>query len=254
MFKRHLRSIFVVPSFAKFNRVPEDDESEGEGKVTKGGSGGKADDEEEEEKPVKKKAAKTEEDDSDLSASELAKLRAENAKLKKASDKAAQEKKDADTKRLKDENNWKAVAEAKEAEALESKSESEKIKTSYINDRKFSALESAAKALGLRPEAVGDLEALDLEDLLTETTSTGKINVLGVEKFAKALKTKKPHWFSDKPAPKVNTNGTRILDSSDDAISAKDLLKAEAEGKKSGDLSNYYALHKKYQQQRAAAR
>lgn len=252
MFKRHLRSVFVVPSFAKLNRVPENDEGqggdEGDSKGGKGGTGGGgvADDDGGEggEKGGKGKGEYVSRADHERALADL-------NRFKKAAEKAAQEKKDAETARLKKENDYKTLAEQKEQEAKEAREEADRLKSSYVNDRKFNAVRQQCETLGLRPEAISDLESLDLEDIQIETTSTGKINVLGADRFAKALKAKKPHWFADKAAPKVNTNGQRILDSGD-TLTAKDLLKLQAEGQKSGDMSKYYEAHKKFQQQRMA--
>lgn len=250
MFKRHLRSVFVVPSFAKLNRVPENDEGqggdEGDGKGGKGGNGGGAADDGDD-GDDKGKGGR----ENYVSRADHERALADLNRFKKAAEKAAQEKKEAETARLKKENDYKTLAEQKEQEAKEAREEADRLKSSYVNDRKFNAVRQQCDALGLRPEAISDLESLDLEDIQIETTSTGKINVLGADRFAKALKAKKPHWFADKAAPKVNTNGQRILDSGD-TLTAKDLLKLQAEGQKSGDMSKYHEAHKKFQQQRMA--
>ncbi len=172
-------------------------------------------------------------------------------KFKKLAADSAREKKDAETARLKESNDWKTLAEQRENEAKEANERAERMSTSYVNDRKFTAIKSKCEALGIRAEALSDLEDLDLADIAVETTSTGKVNILGADKFATQLKARKPHWFSDKKAPRVNTNGTVILDSSD-TITPKDLLAAEAKGIKSGDKTEYTEMFKKYQQQRAA--
>jgi hypothetical protein len=165
--------------------------------------------------------------------------------------------KDAEAKRqtdkMKSDNQFKELAEKMEKERDDAKAETANIKNSYLNDRKFSAVQAAAVKLGLRDEALSDLETLDLEDVETETTSTGKINVLGANKFAERLKTLKPHWFSDKKAdPNVNTGGTRVRDSAGQ-ITVKQILEAEAEAKKTGDRAPYEALVRKYNNQRAKA-
>jgi hypothetical protein len=250
MFKRHLNSVFSVPSFARLNRVPENDEGSGDLGDSKGGTGGGgAGDEANDEGEKSGKDGKGAKDY--VSRADHERALADLNKYKKAAADAARKEKEAETTRLKEQNKWKELAETNEREAKEAREEANKIKGSYVNERKFNAVRSKCEALGLRAEALTDLEMLDLEDIQIETTSTGKINVLGADKFATQLKTRKPHWFAEKKAPSVNTNGARILDSGD-AITAKDLLSAEKEGRKSGDLSKYYELHKKFQQQRMA--
>ena len=164
------------------------------------------------------------------------------------------EKKEADatTKRMKDEQKWQELAEAREKEAKEAKDEADRIRTSYLGDRKYSVLHAECAKLGIRPEALSDLEGLDLEDLQVETTSTGKINVLGASEFARRLKTTKPHWFTDQKSTKINPGGSRIIDSGE-AVTPAMIYEAEKKGKKSGDLSEYNELNKKYFQQRAGA-
>lgn len=255
MFKRHLRSVFSVPSFTKLYRVPEGDEGvdggEGEGKGGTGGGGGNAGNEGD--KGGEGKGGK---DGGDSHEDRVARADHERAladmkKHKARADKLEQERKQEKESKLKEQNQWKEIAETKEREAAEAKQEADNLRASYVNDKKFNAVRSKCEALGLRPEAISDLEALDLEDIQIETTSTGKINVLGADKFASALKARKPHWFSDKAAPKVNTNGQRVIEGSGE-VTVAELLKVEAEGKKSGNMQPYYELHKKYQQQRMA--
>ncbi len=97
-----------------------------------------------------------------------------------------------ETNKLKENNQWKELAEAKEKEANDAKAETARIKDSFVGNQKYNAARDKCKALGLRPEAEADLESLDLEAITIETTSTGKINVLGADKFAERLKTVKP--------------------------------------------------------------
>lgn len=173
-------------------------------------------------------------------------------KFKKEAEKLKTEREAEKTAKLKEENRWKELAEQNEQEAKTAREEAARIKDSYVNGKKYSAVQEKCMALGLRPEAVSDLEMLDLADIPIETTSTGKINVLGADKFAERLKTLKPHWFAEKKAPSINADGTRVVESNDGQITVAQLLAEEAKGKKSGDLSGYYALHKKYLTQRAA--
>lgn len=174
-------------------------------------------------------------------------------KYKKEAKELREREEKAKTDKLKADNQWKELAEANEKKAKEADERSEKLQNSYLSDRKFNAARAACEKLGLRPEAVEDLDALDLGEITVESTSTGKINLLGAEKFAERLKTTKPHWFSDKEGPNVNTGSTRVRDSNG-PVTAQQILKAEAEGRKSGDMSGYKALIGKFNQQRVQAR
>lgn len=184
--------------------------------------------------------------DHERALADMHKYKGEAAKLKKEAEDRA-------TAAMKEQNQWKELAELKENEAKAAKEEKERIQNSFLGERKYSTVKEKCKALGLRAEAESDLEMLDLESVTVETTSTGKINILGAEKFAERLKTLKPHWFSDKSAPNVNTNGARIQDNGG-AVTIQEIIAAEKEGKKSGDMTKYYNLHKKFQTQRSQAR
>lgn len=173
-------------------------------------------------------------------------------KYKTEAKKLADEKALGETNKMKEQNQWKELAEKREQEAKDALIKSERLEKSYLGEKKYSAVHAKCLALGLRPEAISDLEMLDLEDVNIETTSTGKINVLGADKFAERLKTRKPHWF-DKPKPVVNGGGNRVHDSSSgEKVTVQQVIDAEKEGRKSGDLTKYHALHKQFQQQRFA--
>lgn len=178
---------------------------------------------------------------------------ADMQKYKAKAAKLEQERQAAAEARMKEQNQFKELAELKEKEANDAKAEALALKNSFLNERKYSAVKSKCEALGLRPEALSDLEMLDLESVQIETTSTGKINVLNADKFAERLKTLKPHWFADKSAPNVTTTSPRTHDSGG-VITPQDIVAAEREGRKAGDLSKYYDLQKRYLQQRQSAR
>lgn len=179
---------------------------------------------------------------------------ADMQKYKRENEKLRAEKADEKSAKLKEEKRFEELAAAKEQEAKEAREEADKVRNSFLGEKKFNTVRSAAEKLGLRPEAVSDLETLDLSTIQIETTSTGKINVLGADKFAERLKTLKPHWFAPKQTQKVNTNGTRVLDTDGGEITTRMIMEAEAAGKKAGNMAAYQEMVKKYQQQRVAKR
>lgn len=127
-------------------------------------------------------------------------LKEANRRLKALED----EKKARDEESLRKTNDWKTLAERYKTEAEEKEKRINGLQTNLILDRKFQAVRDACVKLGLRPESVDDLEGRDMSDVEVETTSTGRINVLGADEFAKNLKVLKPHWFGGGAAP-VNT-------------------------------------------------
>lgn len=145
---------------------------------------------------------------------------------------------------------WKTIAEQREIEAKSAREQAERIQSSYINEKKYSAVRDAVGRLGLRPEAVADLDLVALDDVVIETTSTGKLNVLGAESFAERLKASRPHWFAAPSAPNVNTNGVRVLEPNG-PVTPSMIIEAEKAGKKSGDMTQYRDLMKRYRAQGA---
>lgn len=148
---------------------------------------------------------------------------------------------------LKAKEEWKTIAEENEKKAKEREEENSRLKNSYLNEKKFGAVQAAAQKLGLRPEAVSDLEMLSLDPVQVETTNTGRINVLNADKFAERIKAQKPHWFGTGAAPNVNTGGPTITDGG--SITVDQIVAAEKEGRKSGDMSKYKTLMKQYREQ-----
>lgn len=153
-------------------------------------------------------------------------------------------------KALAEKEDFKSLAERYKAEADEAKSESQKIKDSFIGEKKHTAVREAALRLGMRPEAVGDLDLLSLEGVVIETTSSGKVNVLGAEAYIQNLKSAKPHWFGSEATPTKVNPGTPKLKGEGAAVSETDLLKLSAEAQKSGDYTQYKTALAKYRTQK----
>ncbi len=179
---------------------------------------------------------------------------AEAAKHRKEAEKLKAERDEEKTTKMKADNQWKELAEANEIKAKEAAERATRVETSYLGEKKFSAVKTKCLELGIVPAALDDLEQLDMSGVTVETTSTGKINILGADKFAERVKTLKPHWFAGKGAPAVNTGGQRVVNNESTEVTVKDVLAAQTKGHKTGDYSEYNDLHKKLQQQRVAAR
>lgn len=174
----------------------------------------------------------------------LADLKRVKAELKAKQD--AEEK--AKEAKLRESNQWKELYEEKERKAKEAEERAERIQKSYLNERRFSAVKEAAIKAGLRDEAYSDLDLLDLEsEVEIESTSTGRINVLGADKFIERLKAKKPHWFGSKNPPAVDGTNPRVT--TPKQVTVKQLLDAEKAAKKSGDSTEYHALLQQYRKQ-----
>ncbi len=151
---------------------------------------------------------------------------------------------------LKAKEDWKAVAELKTKEALEATEKSEILQKTYINEKKYSALKTECFKLGLKPEAEKILELFDLSDIQVETTSHGRVNLLGTATTAEKIKTLHAYAFGESKAPNVNTDIPGVTEGT--IVTPADLAKAEREGKKSGDPSKYRQMYNIYLKQRAA--
>lgn len=142
-------------------------------------------------------------------------------------------------KDLKDKEQWKEYGSAKEKEATEWKTKYETLSDSIRDRAKVSAVREAALKLGLVESAVEDLELMDLKDVVVETTSTGRVNVIGAKSAAERIKSVRPHWFSDARPPLVNGRQPEVKTGSGGATSYDDIKKLEEIARKTGDFTEY---------------
>ena len=116
-----------------------------------------------------------------------------------------------------------------------------------VRDKKLSAVKALAVQMGLRKEAIADLEGLPLDDVAIETTSMGNVNVIGAETAVKNLKASRPHWFGQKAAS-VNSGTPEEVGSRQ--VTIKDVMAAEAKAKETGDYAPYQNTLRQYQNQK----
>ena len=133
---------------------------------------------------------------------EIESMRAELDKTKKAT--------------LREKSSFKELAEQFEKEAILAHQEKQKFQEAYLYDRKLDAVRTAAAQSGMRKEALEDLEAFmsRASEIDIETTSSGRINVLGADRFISRLKSQKPYLFETKGS-KVNPETPGVGASSD---------------------------------------
>lgn len=168
-------------------------------------------------------------------------------KYKKQAQELADKLKAKETEDLKKTQQWQQLAELKEQEAKDAKTEAENLKRAIVADKKYSALREHAITAGLRKEAIGDLDLVDLDDVSIETTSTGRVNVSGVDKAVAKLKLLKPHWFKDS-APQINAESPGVTNTGGQ-IDPKQIAAAEQLAKKTGDYTQYRDLLLRYKSQ-----
>lgn len=185
-----------------------------------------------------------------VSKSELNKVLADMHKYKQAAKDAEERVKTKETEELKAKENWKKLYEESEKRAVDAETKSKKISDSFVNHQKFSTLKSYADKLGLRPEASDDLEKVDLDDIVVETTNTGKFSIIGADKAAERLKQTKPHWFTAPGAPNINVNSPSVVNGGE--ISLADVEKARVQymkTKNAADTKSYQDAITKFKSQ-----
>jgi hypothetical protein len=153
-----------------------------------------------------------------------------------------------ETQKLKEKEEWKTLADQYEGEAKQAKDEVAKIKEGLVVRTKFDAIKAEAIKLGIHESAIDDLRMLGWDDVRIETTSEGRVNVLGAEKAMQRVKTQKPYLFKAPGAPNVNVNTPGVVDGAD--ISFSTIYEAEKEAKKSGNYGKYRELLTKFQAQK----
>lgn len=109
--------------------------------------------------------------------------------------------------RLRDQNDWKQLAEKEKKRADDADAKVKTITGSLVLTQKHQAVQKAALDAGIRQEALADLDLLDLNEVQVEATSTGRYIVSGANEYIDELKAKKPHWFKTAKAPNLNTGG-----------------------------------------------
>lgn len=146
---------------------------------------------------------------------------------------------------LKQKQEWQKIAELKEKEAQELAEEKELIKKSLVSDKKYTAIKEAALKAGVLESALDDLELLNFPEVQVESTSTGRINVIGASEAVQRLKTLRPHWFG-KGAPRINGKMPNVDNKGDGIVTLDKLRKLRVEAMKSGDYSAYEKAHKQF--------
>lgn len=178
---------------------------------------------------------------------DTAKILADLNKYKKEAADLAEKLKASETSSIKSRGDWEQLAKLKEEEAKQARIEAERLKNTYITEKKFNELRTEALRLGIRKEAIEDLELVDLNQIQIETTDRGRIDVIGAKIVAEKLKATKPHWFQDKETPAINSSIPRV--NLDGKITINEIYELEAEAKKTGDSSKFIEAIKKYKMQ-----
>ena len=168
--------------------------------------------------------------------SELEKVLADMHRFKKA----AQEKdlllKKFEEQTLREKEDFKALADRYKAEAEEANEKLTKKEMAVLAREKHSAVRDAAIKAGILPSAVDDLDLFGFEGVVVEQDESGKVKVLGAEKYVQQLKQARGHWFGS-ASTNVNTSMPGIT--TDKPVNESELVKLSLEAQKSGDYTQY---------------
>lgn len=104
---------------------------------------------------------------------------------------------------LKEKENWQDVARTYEMQAKEYEQKYTGLKDALVREKKYSAIKAEAQRAGISPHSLPDLDLLDFDDVLVETTNTGRITIAGADRAIENLKRSRPHWFTQQ-VPNVN--------------------------------------------------
>lgn len=128
------------------------------------------------------------------------------------------------TKELESTNNFKQLYEQERRKREDAEKVAKTTRETYVKDYKFNVIREEALKAGIRPEALEDLERVDSSIVQIETTSTGRVGVIGAKEFVEDLKARRGFWFADTTPPNIN-NGRPNMNNSE--LSAQDILALE---------------------------
>ena len=132
--------------------------------------------------------------------------------------------KDDEDKKLAETNQYKELCEREKKKREMAEEAEKKLKHSYINNFKMDAIKRAALKGGIQEAAVEDIDRFDHNGVEVEYTSSGNINIIGVDEYVNSLKEKKSYLFKKINAPIINNQSPN---SNVTSMSIDDLLKLE---------------------------
>ena len=151
---------------------------------------------------------------------------------------------------LREKQEYKQLWEQSKADVDKWKSKATSNEDLFWNTQKFNDVSRVALETGLRPEAIKDLELLDLKEVVIEKTDTGRFEVHGVKEFVESVKKDRPYWFQTEQAPKVNSGGGGARPDTDGVLTPQQMALIDRKFK-TGQISQteYYEMYERYDNQ-----
>ena len=125
---------------------------------------------------------------------------------------------------LVEKQNYKQLYENEKTKTEQLAEENRKVQSTFFGSLKNQELQKEAMRLGIREEALADLNLLDTSAVITETTSSGSVNILGATEFMEQIKQTRPYWFKQQGAPVINNGNPEFVKKE---FSASDLLELQ---------------------------
>lgn len=141
---------------------------------------------------------------------------------------------DIESASLREKKDFETLYEQEKAKRAEAEAAAKKTLSWAQNTQRFNAVKQEAIALGLKKEAYGDLDLLDLDDVKVETTDSGRFIVHGAKERAERLKNERGYWFQTTTPPSVNAGGGGAppAPTGNKRLSKEDILKADEDLKR----------------------
>lgn len=176
------------------------------------------------------------------------KLKADLAKAKKEGEELRKKLENDRLKKLKDSEDKEAYIKEVEAQRDEAIQSRTRVTEAVIQDLKMNAIRTEALSAGLNPKFKKLLDKFDCEGVEVETTSTGRMNVLGATSFVSRLKAEHPEMFGQKGS-KINPEDPKVTSESEMTMDKLRELKKKAEkaGLRSPEYAEYRAATLKFQ-------
>lgn len=108
---------------------------------------------------------------------------------------------------MRSQNDFKALFETSEKEKGELQAKYDKLNRAVVHTARVGKVKEEAQKMGLRSEALSDIEDLDLDELEVKVGDNAIITVNGAREFTDRLKKVKGHWFKSPDDPAFNAGG-----------------------------------------------
>lgn len=123
--------------------------------------------------------------------------------------------------------NYKEAWEKERGERVQIEAKLADTKNAFFNGLKQQEIKAQAMKLGIRDEAINDLQYLDTSAVEVETTSHGNTNILGAREFVENAKKLRPYWFKETRNTNVNNSNPGVQEGT--KLDGQGLLKLQRE-------------------------